>query len=482
MAKTKRVGKFALAALIGMWAASGVQAQTYNVLYTFGSHAGDPILPSGNVVQGDDGSLYATSNLGGAHAMGAVFKITPEGRMRVLYSFCAQPNCTDGDAPNGGLVLRPDGHFIGVAQGGGKYGFGTIFDITQTGQMTVLYDFTGGKDGSYPPAPPVLGPNGTFYGTAWEGGGTSGCGTVYRITNSGAVYGGFHLLHDFSGPDGCNPTAELTPGADGNLYGPVSDGGTGTYGVTFKITPAGALTVLHDFVGVPDGYDPVASMILASDGNFYGTTRGVGPPFSGGIFQMTPAGTVTVLHSMSGNDGTWLIGGVIEGSDGNFYGAAEQGGTGTCGNGGAGCGTIFQVTPAGSLTVLHNFDGTAGYWVDATPVQHTNGLLFGDTYWGGIDTSFCTFGCGVFYSLDESLPAFVSVLPSSGSVGSMVRILGQGFTAATTVRFNGVQASATVVSGTNLRAVVPSGATNGFVTVTASGGTLKSNQQFRVTP
>jgi uncharacterized repeat protein (TIGR03803 family) len=307
---------------------------------------------------------------------------------------------------------------------------------------------------------------------------------MYKITNSGAVHGGFKLLHEFNRTDGCNPTASLVLGTDGNFYGPTVNGGTAGYGLIFKASPAGNVTVLHNFEGVADGYNPVASLVQGYDGNFYGTTRGIGPPYSGGIFQITPSGTLTVLHSMSasGTDGTWLVGGVVQATDGNFYGAAEQGGDSNCGNG-AGCGTIFQVTPAGSLSVLYNFEGTTGYWADTTPFQHTNGLLYGDTYWGGVVSGACgPFGCGVFYSLDASLPAFVSFIPDRGKVGSFVEILGQGFTSSTTVSFNGTPATATVVSGTYRKALVPSGATTGFVTVTTSTGTLTSNKQFLVMP
>ena len=148
-----------------------------------------------------------------------------------------------------------------------------------------------------------------------------------------------------------------------------------------------------------------------------------------------------------------------------------------------GCGTLFQVTPAGSFSVLHTFDFTTGFFVAATPFQHTNGLLYGTTVEGGAGTAVpCSFGCGVFYSWDGGLTPFVSTVPFMGAAGHFVGILGQGFTPSTTVSFNGTPATAMVVSGTYLKTTVPAGATTGFITVTTSGGTLTSNRQFVVTP
>jgi len=231
--------------------------------------------------------------------------------------------------------------------------------------------------------------------------------------------------------------------------------------------------VLYNFDNVTLA-NPEGPLVQGSDGNLYGTTVET-RNLPSQIFKITPSGVPTVVHTMSQADGTDPFTGLAQASDGNFYGAAFGGGTNPLCSSGSGCGTLFQVTPAGGFSVLYNLDGsTAGG--ASTPTQHTNGILYGEAG-GGIDAR-----TGVFYSWDAGLPAFVSTVPDLGKVGSMIGILGQGFTSSTAVSFNGMPATASVVSGTFLKTTVPSGATTGFVTVTTSTGTLTSNKRFIVTP
>jgi uncharacterized repeat protein (TIGR03803 family) len=476
--ESHRVSALALLVLIAVFAATPGYAQNFSVLYEFGSRSGDPTAPYGFVAQGRDGSLYSTSFNGGANGGtnggdGAVFKITPAGQERVLYSFCSQTNCSDGESPQSGLTLRADGHFLGAASTGGSQGFGTIFDISPTGSLTTLYNFTGGKDGGFPAWPPILGTDGTFYGTTPNFGAPSGCGTIYGIAG-----GVFSLLHQFDGSQGCNPNT-LVLATDGSFYGTTVAGGTTGNGVFFRVTvrpgKSTLVTVLYNFDGLTLA-NPQGPLVQGSDGNFYGTTVET-RNLSSEIFKITPSGVPSILHTMSQTDGTDLFTGLVQATDGNFYGAATRGGNTTvapCNP--AGCGTLFQVTPAGGFSVLYTFDFTTGAG-PSTPVQHTNGLLYGDTGGGGINSR-----TGVFYSWDAGLSASVSFVPDRGKVASFVEILGQGFTSSTTVSFNGTPATATVVSGTYLKAVVPSGATTGFVTVATSTGTLTSNKQFIVIP
>jgi uncharacterized repeat protein (TIGR03803 family) len=178
--------------------------------------------------------------------------------------------------------------------------------------------------------------------------------------------------------------------------------------------------------------------------------------------------------------------GLVLASDGNFYGTTLEAGkvSTKCPTG---CGTIFRITPAGVFHVVHNFDFTDGSVPSNTLFQHTDGLLYGMTNTGGTGSvSPCTAGnfCGTVFSINSNpaLPAFVALLPYSGKVGNTVEILGQGFTGTTAVSFGGASASFTVSSDTYLTAVVPSGATTAAVNVTTPGGTLTSNKTFRVTP
>jgi uncharacterized repeat protein (TIGR03803 family) len=178
--------------------------------------------------------------------------------------------------------------------------------------------------------------------------------------------------------------SSFVQGRDGGLYGTVTDN---NYGSVLKVTPAGTLTVLYNFCGqssCTDGIYPGALM-LATDGNFYGTTGGGGISDScggsgcGTIFKITTGGAFTVLHSFAGPDGSYPSG-LTEGSDGNIYGTAGSGGSGSICT--AGCGTIFTMTPAGSITTLHNFNKIDGIGPTGL-VQGNDEQLYGTTYSGG---------------------------------------------------------------------------------------------------
>src|SRR6267378_1166542 len=138
-----------------------------------------------------------------------------------------------------------------------------------------------------------------------------------------------------------NPQAPLIQGTDGNFYGTTSQGGASNAGTVFQLTPAGTLTVLYTFTGgTTDGATPNAGLIQATDGNFYGTTVNGGAFSTGTVFQLTPAGTLTVLHEFAGGtDGAAPVAGLIQAADGNFYGTTTQGGA-------SNAGTVFQLTPA----------------------------------------------------------------------------------------------------------------------------------------
>lgn len=458
-------------------------AQSFSVLYDFGSKSGDPSTPSyaGIVAQGRDGNLYSTAGHGGT-CCGAVFQITPAGKLKTLYSFTG--NGTDGAFPQGGLTLGTDGNFYGTTYEGGSATAGAVFRVTPGGAAKTLHSFTGGSDGAYPYAPPVEGNDGNFYGTTTAGGNTvkcnGGCGSIYKITPAGALT----TLYQFDITNGYAPYAPLVLGTDGNFYGTATNGTSANAGVVFRITPAGKFTLLFSFDPI-HGQNPFSGLVQGADGNFYGTTFDGGSTGGGVVFKITPAGHLTVLHSINGTtDGRNPYGGLVLGSDGNFYGANAYGGTvnSKCSNG---CGTLFKITPKGAYSVIYKFDSTTGAQASVTPFQHTTGLVYGDTTVGGTgNVNPCTTGtCGVFYSwTNASLPAFVSLLSYSGKVGKTIEFLGQGFNSKTTVSFNGTAAAAKIISSTYLTAAVPNGATTGSVTVTTSKGKLTSNKKFRVTP
>src|ERR1019366_8681017 len=185
----------------------------------------------------------------------------------------------------------------------------------------------------------------------------------------------FTTLVNFAGANGAHPQASLIQGTDGNFYGTTEAGGTsgncsGGCGTVFKITAGGTLTTLHSFDGT-DGAYPSAGLVQATDGNFYGTTEGGGASgnCSGGcgtVFKITPGGTLTTLYSFNSSDGDRPSAGLVQASDGNFYGTTYYGGTSNnCG--GYACGTVFKISPGGTLTTLYSFCAQTGCPDGASP-------------------------------------------------------------------------------------------------------------------
>lgn len=349
---------------------------TETVLYSFGN-SGDGQNPQASLIQASDGNFYGTTDAGGATGEGTVFEITPAGVETVLHSF---GNSGDGDHPQAGLIQGSDGNFYGTTYDGGANDDGTVFKITPAGMETVLYSFGSSGDGYTPAGGLIQGSDGNFYGTTSSGGAHS-FGTVFKITPGGAET----VLYSFGANgdgDADEPFAGLIQGSDGNFYGTTALGGLTSAGTVFKITPAGAETVLYSFANgkANDGQHP-RGLIQGSDGNFYGTTNAGGANSRGTVFEITPSGTETVLHSFgSGSDGQNPDTGVIQGSDGNFYGTTQNGGAN-------GDGTVFQVTAAGLETVLYSFGSSGdGRGPQAGVIQGSDGNFYGTTYSGGANS------------------------------------------------------------------------------------------------
>jgi len=454
----------------------GVGLQPLTTLFSFdGTDGSDPYA---GLVQGTDGNLYGTTLYGGPDNVGTIFKIATSGALTTLYSFCTQTYCTDGSSPEAGLVQATDGNLYGTTGSGGAYNYGTVFKITLAGILTTLHSFSE-TDGSGP-AGLVQADDGNFYGIT-EYGGASSQGTVFRITPAGI----FTTLHSFAGTDGDIPMA-LVQAADGNFYGTTYAGGASSNcndvlpsgcGTVFKISPSGTLTTLHSFCiqsGCPDGSYP-AGLVQASNGTFYGVTNLGGASSScsygcGTVFEITPSGTLTTLDSLNWGDGMYPASGLVQATDGNLYGVTTEGG-------GCECGMVFKTTLAGTITAIHSFDSTDGSGPHAGLVQATDGNLYGTTDSGGAN------GLGTVFQLTlGSMGPFVETVPTSGSVGGTVIILGTNLTGTTKVRFNATLATFTVVSASEITATVPSGATTGTVSVATPSGPLNSNVIFRVTP
>lgn len=241
--------------------------------------------------------------------------------------------------------------------------------------FTSLFSFDG-KNGASPHyVDLVQGPDGYLYGTSQVSTGTNG--TVFKITTAGKLT----TLHTFCTEgdpcmDGATPFAGLVLDTNGNFYGTTTNGGANSDGTVFEITPAGKLTTLHSFDGT-DGIEPEVGLIQATNGDLYGTTSEGGTGAEGTIYEMTSGGTLTSLLSFIGTNGVYPDARLVQGTDGNFYGTTYEGD--------ANSGTVFKITSAGKLTTLHKFDGTDGGGPTGALVQASNGNFYGTTINDGPD-------------------------------------------------------------------------------------------------
>jgi len=355
-----------------------VSAQTLTTLHSF--NGGDGLSPDAALVRGSDGNFYGTTALGGTNSKGTAFKIDAAGTLTTLHSFSGFP--LDGAVPVAGLMQDNLGIFHGTTASGGTFFQGTVFGMTSSGVTLVVHSFNSFLgEGAVPTAGLVQGSDGNFYGTTVSGG-DHFKGTVFKIT----LLGTLTTLHSFTGSpsDGAVPLAGLVQGTDGNFYGTTTAGGAHFQGTVFQITPAGTITVLHSFSGYPtEGAAPTAGLVRGSDGNFYGTTASGGAHYQGTVFKIDTTGNLTTLHSFSGSpsDGTGPVAGLAQGTDGNFYGTTATGGAHYQG-------TLFEITPAGALTVLHSFSGSPseGAGPVAGLVQGTDGNFYGTTALGGTNS------------------------------------------------------------------------------------------------
>ncbi|MDE1163526.1 MAG: chitobiase/beta-hexosaminidase C-terminal domain-containing protein [Acidobacteriaceae bacterium] len=283
----------------------------YTLLHSLGTT--DGIQPYDGLIQAADGNFYGTTSEDG-YLYGTVFKMTPAGVFSVLHDFASDGS--EGVTLYGGVVQGSDGSFYGTAEKGGANGDGTVFKITSSGAFTLLHSFTG-TDGSIPMAELLQASEGNFCGTTYQGG-ENGDGTVFKITPTGT----FTLLHSFIGTDGNEIWSALIQGADGSLYGTLSSGGTTSVSTVYKITTAGVFTSIPPTQGTNIGAGSVAPLFLASDGNFYGTTSAGAAGAEGTVFQLTPSGTMTSIHSFSG-EGYFPYAGLVQGMDGSLYGTTH---------------------------------------------------------------------------------------------------------------------------------------------------------------
>jgi uncharacterized repeat protein (TIGR03803 family) len=317
------------------------------------------------------------SSCGDPYGCGTVFKVKP-GIESVVYAFTGG---SDGAAPSGDLI-DVDGVLYGTTSGGGgsgcdAFGCGTVFKLTTSGKETVVYRFQAGADGFYPLAG-LIDVDGTLYGTTSYGGGGpcdggGGCGTVFKITPSGSE----SVLYSFQGgSDGAGPGGDLIY-VRGALYGATTEGGSACEhgsgcGTVFKITPSGAESILHRFRGSLDGRFPRAGLAYI-DGALFGTTilDGSAGGGNGTVFRITLSGKESVLYNFPGGAGGGAPLGDVIGVNGNLYG--------TSGGGASGNGMVFKITQSGKGSAVYSFTGGSdGAGPDGSLIE-VSGTLYGTT-------------------------------------------------------------------------------------------------------
>jgi uncharacterized repeat protein (TIGR03803 family) len=351
-------------------------------LTVLSSFAGDS--SPNDVVRGKDGNVYGTTQFGGDYGYGAVFVVTPSGVMTNLYEFGSDPDVDLGAGDPGNLIQATDGNLYGTTQNGGDNESGTVFRISTTGALKVVYSFGAEQDAgsSYPVAALVQGSDSYLYGTA-EYGGAYDNGTIFKIGTNGD----FSLLHSFSEIlvdgktilQGADPVSPMIQAVDGNFYGVAPYGGVGGGGTIFQISSSGNFSNLYSFGATPGDGSMPTGLTQDADGSFYGVTQMGGVSSNGVLFHLSTNFTLTNIYSFDEQSdvGFSPIGALVP-TGGKFYGATQQGGTNQDGS-------IFAFDAGGAPASVVLFNSDTGY----SPQQSqcltlgADGNLYGATSAGG---------------------------------------------------------------------------------------------------
>ena len=412
----------------------------------------------GNIATAPDGRdlVGATSN-GGAYGFGTLYTLSPDGTISTLYSFGAtldgSSHSMDGSAPTAAPLVTADGSLYGTTTSGGANNAGTIYRLDPaTGTLTTLASFDLGTTGSGSKTTLVTDGNGNFYGIN-PNGGVGGRGTIFAYSTTA---GTLTAVANFSPTIGVFPEGGLLLAPDGNLYGTTSLGGTNFVGTIFQFNPTtAAVTVLENFSGNSDG-EPNDTLVTDGKGNFYGTTVASRPNVAAGaVFELTvdntttpPTATYTELYSFSTSDpaGNQPFGGLVFGKDGNLYGTTFEG---AAHSGGA----VFQlVLPTGSTAAtvqpVYVFTGGAtGDGSTATLAVDAAGDLFGTFPDSG------TYGHGLIFELvptttttpyTYTFDSFYSFQPPEGTAPTAQMTLGADGNFYGTTQSNGTGLDGTV--------------------------------------
>jgi uncharacterized repeat protein (TIGR03803 family) len=329
-----------------------------------------------SLLQATDGDFYGTVNDGYAFGLGAVFRVTSDGTFTVLHEFAGG---ADGAHPHAALTQGTDGLLYGTTIVGGPANLGIIFRMTLSGTVSIVHAFTNGDDGAYPYDGGLThASDGSMYGTSKGNCIFRNCGsTIFRLEASGSLI----PLHTFENAYN-SITGRLTESRDGNFYATTMHGGGKAYGSILRITRTGVVTTVYEFTGGADQSFPQAGLVAASDGNMYGTTpyaNGVG---FGTVFRITPSGSMTVLHTFAPDaEGGWPLARLIQAKDGLLYGTTSIRGSNDRPGYGPGSGSVFRMSIDGDFTVLHRFPSfslpMSAAYPDVALVEARDGRIYG---------------------------------------------------------------------------------------------------------
>lgn len=329
-------------------------------------------------------ALYGNRAVAAPANAGAAAPASRDPTYTSLYEFKGGAN--DGCNPGAKVVLDAAGNIYGTTDFCDPYGDGdgVVFKLTPDGTETILHFFTGGADGAQPDGAVRLLRNGDMIGTTTSGG-ANGNGTLFKLTSKGKL----KVLHAFTSDDGSEARGNLYRDKLGNFYGTALFGGADSSGTVFKYGSDGTFTVLHAFTGGADGEFPEHGVIADTAGNLYGVTAFGGTSGEGTVFKIDTAGNFSTVYSFTGGaDGGFLYGGMAIDSDGNLYGSTANGGA-------YNAGTVFRLTPGGTLTTLYNFTGGTDGASPEGDMLLVGKNLYSTANAGG-DTS-CQ--CGVVYEI-----------------------------------------------------------------------------------
>jgi uncharacterized repeat protein (TIGR03803 family) len=380
-----------------------------NVLASFASTNG--ANPYGNLIQASDGNFYGTTQSGGQNNLGTIFKMSSNGVLNTLVSFTG----SNGAYPRSGLIQATDGNLYGTTVYGGitnsTYiaGMGTVFQIAMNGTMNTIAYFNG-TNGELPYASLIQAADGYLYGTTANGG-DAGAGTVFKVGLNGSL----SVLYSFDITHGASPYGSLIQANDGSFYGTTSYGGTtyyqgSLYGTVFRLTTNGVISTIFSF-DYNRGGTPMAGLVSDSNGILYGTTKTGGANGSGGngdygtVFQIKNGGLLS--YSFYGTDGWEPLAGLVKANDGNYYGATFYGNNSSSG-------MIYRFRTNGVITMISCYASTNGAGPVDNLLSGEDGCLYGTTTAGG------DYGRGIFYRMTTNgvITKLASFLGSPGDYPS----------------------------------------------------------------